>query len=212
MNWREFWELHRKACLAGVVVAGVLVGSWIYSRFQATTPAFSMASSSIDSSSAGSPVTHTTASKVCVDVKGAINHPGVYTLSKGSRVQEAVDAAGGTHTDADMRQVNLAKQLQDQQVVYVPARGEEPPVNLMTAMTGADAANSMSTVSDSPKINLNQASKEQLCQINGIGDKKADMILQYRQQHGEFKSIDDLKNVDGFGDKTVAKLRDQVAV
>ena len=60
--------------------------------------------------------------------------------------------------------------------------------------------------------NLNQASKEELCQINGIGDKKADMIIQYRQQHGPFKSIDELKNVDGFGDKTVAKLKDQVAV
>ena len=127
--------------------------------------------------------------------------------------QEAIAAAGGVHTDADMRQVNLAKQLQDQQVVYVPAQGEQLPGGLTTGMAADQTGPSTSTGGqDTPKINLNQASKEELCQINGIGDKKADMIIQYRQQHGPFKSIDELKNVDGFGDKTVAKLKDQVAV
>ena len=62
------------------------------------------------------------------------------------------------------------------------------------------------------KINLNQATKEDLLKISGIGDKKADKIIEYRQSHGQFKTVDELKNVDGFGEKTVAKLKEQLAV
>lgn len=61
-------------------------------------------------------------------------------------------------------------------------------------------------------VNLNTATKEQLCQITGIGDKKADLILEYRQQHGQFKTVDELMQVSGFGEKTVAKIKEQVAV
>lgn len=212
MQWQEFWELHRKTIL--IVLGGValLIGGWLYSRPAPANPTFATAVSTkpaaLDKSKAA-----TSPAKVCVDVKGAVNRPGVYTLGKNARVQEAIAAAGGVHTDADMRQVNLAKQLQDQQVVYVPAQGEQLPGGLTIGMAADQTGPSTSTGGqDTPKINLNQASKEELCQINGIGDKKADMIIQYRQQHGPFKSIDELKNVDGFGDKTVAKLKDQVAV
>ncbi len=147
--------------------------------------------------------------KICVDVKGAVSRPGVYYLPKSSRVKEAVDAAGGAKPEADMKRVNLAKQLQDSQVVYIPTPGEQLP-----AGTGGGAMTTGSNGSDSSKekINLNSASKADLQKIDGVGDKKADKIIEYRQQHGQFKSVDELKNISGFGEKTVAKMKDQLAV
>lgn len=148
-----------------------------------------------------------------MDVKGAVNQPGVYRLSRGSRVQEALQAAGGATAEADINQVNLAKALQDAQVVYIPRHGEKLPSEF--AGDGASASNSPNGGSDSsagPIINLNTATKDQLQQLTGIGDKKADLIIAYRQAHGSFRTVDDLKKVQGFGDKTVAKLKDQLSV
>lgn len=153
--------------------------------------------------------------KVVVDVKGAVKQPGLYRLAHGARVQEAVTAAGGLRDDADSTQVNLAKQLVDASAIYIPAKGEQVPAGMGTAAStgsSAQADQGSTTSADHEPINLNSATKEQLTTLTGIGDKKADLILQYRQEHGQFKSVDDLKNINGFGDKTVAKLRDQLAV
>ncbi len=144
-------------------------------------------------------------SKICIDIKGAVNRPGVYHLLKGSRVEEAIRAAGGSTDQSDLNQVNLAKELMDQQIVQIPKLGEQLTSNV--AAGGADAGST-----DGEKINLNNATKEDLMKIDGVGEKKAEKILEYRNQHGGFKSPDDLKNISGFGDKTVAKLKDRLAV
>lgn len=141
--------------------------------------------------------------KICIDVKGAVKRPGVYHLMHGSRVEEAIAAAGGSNNDADLNQVNLAKELTDQQVVKIPKIGEQ----LLQ-----DNSVESSSPNDKDKINLNNATKEDLTKIDGVGDKKADKIIEYRTQHGGFKSADDLKNISGFGEKTVAKLKDQISV
>lgn len=143
-------------------------------------------------------------STVVVDVKGAVNKPGVYRLAHGDRVAEAVNHAGGFRDDADGNQVNLAKQVSDQQMIYIPMKGEH---------INADAnSGGVSDQSDKKTVNLNTASKGQLTTITGIGDKKADLILAYRQQHGQFERVEDLKNITGFGDKTIAKIKDQLSV
>ncbi len=144
-------------------------------------------------------------SKVCIDIKGAVNRPGVYHLLKGSRVEEAIAAAGGSTSQADLNQVNLAKELLDQQVIQIPQLGEQ-------VLPLGDTLGSANNSSSSTKVNLNTATKEELTKIDGVGDKKADKILEYRNQHGGFKTPDDLKNITGFGEKTVAKLKDQLAV
>ncbi|WP_295730072.1 helix-hairpin-helix domain-containing protein [uncultured Limosilactobacillus sp.] len=144
-------------------------------------------------------------SKVCVDIKGAVNRPGVYHLVKGSRVEEAIAAAGGSTSQADLNQVNLAKELLDQQVIQIPKVGEQV-TQMMGPMTDGNRA------VEGSKVNLNTAGKDELTKIDGIGDKKAEKILEYRNQHGGFKTPADLKNIAGFGEKTVAKLKDQLAV
>lgn len=205
---KEIWESYRYQLLILVAVLG-LVGAWLMKR-PAEAPNQIEQTMAIGSTS--STVMSTASSvggKVCVDVKGAVRHPGIYKLKGGSRVNEAVAAAGGIMDNADMKQVNLAKQLADQEVVYVPVNGETMPG---TSAVGTANVSSASSVSGAAIINLNTATKEKLCQITGIGDKKADLILQYREQHGQFRSVDELKQVSGFGDKTVEKIKDQLAV
>lgn len=201
---KESWEMHKTAWLIGLVLVLGGGGYW-YHQTTSAPPVLPQRQSAPVKSAPGSAAPANTG-KVVVDVKGAVNHPGVYTLAKSQRVQEAIKAAGGQTPAADMRQVNLAKQLVDQQVVYVPSQGEQVATPLDSAGAGGG------TAADQEKINLNQATKEDLMKISGIGDKKADKILAYRQSHGQFKTIEELQNVDGFGEKTVAKLKDQLAV
>ncbi|QZN93747.1 helix-hairpin-helix domain-containing protein [Limosilactobacillus panis] len=203
---KELWMNYRSQLIGGAIVVLLFlffVSRSVTSREASTDQKFTTpaSTSSISTSSL-----HT--GRVCVDVKGAVKRPGVYRLAGGARVDEALRAAGGPLPTADMRQVNLAKELADQQAIYVPTQGEKVPAELAAeSSTAASGSND-----NKPIVNLNSASKEQLCQISGIGDKKADLILEYRQQHGQFKSVDELNQVSGFGEKTVAKIKDQLSV
>lgn len=185
-----------------------LVGGWYVSVHQSVSrsPNDNLLKTEAGKTSESS---STAAKTIYVDVKGAVNQPGVYTLNRGLRVQDAVAKAGGVSPNADMNHVNMAKQVVDQQVVYVPSRGE-----VTTPLVGTESATgSMDASSETgPVVNLNTATKDDLMKITGIGDKKADLILQYRQEHGQFKTVDELKEVSGFGDKSVAKIKDQLAV
>lgn len=218
MEWlRNLWEDYRRELVIALVAVVVVVAYLLSHGFSGTWPGQMQSESQpvAASSQVSSASVRSATGKVVVDVKGAVNKPGVYHLPHGSRVQEAITAAGGLRDDADGNQVNLAKQLVDAQAIYIPAKGEQAPAGMGTATSANASASSDSagtTTADHEPINLNSATKEQLTTITGIGDKKADLILQYRQEHGQFKSIDDLKNINGFGDKTVDKLRDQLAV
>lgn len=200
---RDLWLDHRPLVLAGLGIL-VLVGAFWW---QAPRPGMPDPTASSTRSRATSLASQPPAGQVGVDVKGAVQRPGVYRLKKGDRVQEALAAAGGQLPTADLNQVNLAQELRDQAVVYVPQKGEQPPARFASGASGLGTAGS-----DQERINLNQASKEDLMKIDGVGDKKADKILAYRQAHGDFKQVEDLKNVAGFGDKTVARLKDRLAV
>jgi len=207
---KNFWQDYRRYCLIGLGVLICLIGGWYLSAKNATTHRsvdFVDAQSETQQRSRKSA---TVSNKmVYVDVKGAVNHPGVYSVKSGLRVQDAITKAGGVAANADMNHVNMAKQVTDQQVVYVPVTGE-----VTTPMVGEAGGTEMtgSESSAAPIININSASKDDLMKITGVGDKKADLILQYRQEHGQFKTVEDLKNVSGFGDASVAKIKDQLAV
>lgn len=207
---QELWDSYRYQILAVVALAVAFCGWQLkgQSKTQSVNVAESFASGNTSSFQDSSALQNRR--KVWVDVKGAVNKPGLYQLKNGSRVNEALAAAGGQTANADMKQVNLAKQLSDQQVIYIPAQGEQVPAG-MAGGAATDVSSAGGTDDDSI-VNLNTATKDQLCQISGIGDKKADKILQYREQHGQFKSIDELTQVDGFGEKTVENIKGQLAV
>ena len=141
-----------------------------------------------------------------VDVAGAVRHPGLYRVPAGSRVAVAIERAGGLSRKADRTGVNLAAPLQDGQQVIVPTRGS--PAAGGTAGTAAPSgagSGSGGGTSGGP-ISLSQASEAQLETLDGIGPALAGRIIQYREAHGGFHSIDELKQVSGIGDKRFEAL------
>ncbi len=150
----------------------------------------------------------TESTKIVVDIKGAVKNEGVYELSAGSRVTDVVKLAGGFTDEADKKSVNLAEKLSDEAVIYVAKEGEEVPsvTNTTQANSGAE------TEASTDKINLNTATLEQLQTISGIGAKRAQDIIDYREANGGFSSVDDLTNVSGIGEKTLEKLKSEVTV
>ena len=142
---------------------------------------------------------------ITVDVKGAVKSPGIYDLPVGSRVNDAVQKAGGLTEQADSKSLNLAQKVSDEALVYVPSKGEE--VAGQQAGSGAP-----SSTSKEKKVNLNKASLEELKQVKGLGGKRAQDIIDHREANGKFKSVDELKKVSGIGAKTIEKLKDYVTV
>ena len=142
---------------------------------------------------------------ITVDVKGAVKSPGIYDLPVGSRVNDAVQKAGGLTEQADSKALNLAQKVSDEALVYVPTKGEEAA----SQQTGSGTASSMNK---EKKINLNKASLEELKQVKGLGGKRAQDIIDHRESNGKFKSVDELKKVSGIGAKTIEKLKDYVTV
>lgn len=134
-------------------------------------------------------------------------NPGVYTLKEGARVTDVIQEAGGMTEDADAKSVNLAASLSDEEVIYVANKDENVSVLDQTS-TGQVSDKGGQAVSKDGKINLNTATSEQLQTISGIGAKRTEDIIAYRESHGGFQSVDDLKNVSGIGDKTLDKIRE----
>lgn len=146
--------------------------------------------------------------KMFVDIKGAVKNEGVYELSNGSRVTDVVKLAGGFTEDADKKSVNLAEKVTDESVIYV-ARVDE---NVAPATTKSQANGSAQQEESSDKINLNTATLAELQTISGIGAKRAQDIIDYRDANGGFSSVDDLANVSGIGEKILEKLKSEVTV
>ena len=138
-------------------------------------------------------------------MKGAVKSPGIYDLPVGSRVNDAVQKAGGLAEEADSKSLNLAQKVSDEALVYVPTKGEEAA----SQQTGSGKA---SSTSKEKKVNLNKASLEELKQVKGLGGKRAQDIIDHRESNGQFKSVDELKKVSGIGAKTIEKLKDYVTV
>lgn len=139
--------------------------------------------------------------KILVDIKGAVNQPGVYDVSQQPRLQAAVAKAGGLTEQAEMANVNLAQKLTDGQMVYIPTKGER----LSTPATTASQASQ-------EKVNLNTATVAELQTLEGVGEKKAEQIIAYREANGGFKQITDLKAVSGIGEKRFEALKDKLTI
>lgn len=156
-----------------------------------------------------------------VHVCGHVNQPGVYELQPDSRVFEAIEAAGGMTATAAFSYLNQAELLADGQQIYVPSQEEVDSGKVaMQAVgvnsSGSEAAGAQNTENvsgqDDGKVNLNTASKEELMTLNGIGDVRAQAILKYREEHGEFRSVEELMEVEGIKKGTFQKLKDQIKI
>lgn len=136
---------------------------------------------------------------VMIDLKGEVKRPGVYELPQNARVKDAIKEAGGFTVEADEWSVNLAQKVMDEMVIFVPKK-----------MDGMDAE-SLSTSMEG-KVRINYATQEEIETLNGIGPKKAQAIIQFREENGFFQTIDDLLQVQGIGEKTLEKIKDQIQI
>jgi competence protein ComEA len=144
---------------------------------------------------------------VVIEVRGEVEDPGVYELSPGARLQDAIVAAGGLTREADLSTVNLARRLRDGELIAIlarPAPGSTPTVP--TASAGDAGAPEDRRV----RININTATAEELETLPEIGDVTAARIITYREQHGPFRAVDDLIHVQGISDRMIDGFRDLV--
>lgn len=179
-----------------IAVALLLVGARaIRSEGGAAEQSFAAGSGSETSSSGSSFTLSGQASDLVVDVTGAVERPGVYRLPAGSRVEDAVQRAGGPGPKAELEAVNRAARLADGQQVVVPERG--PAGTALAAGAGEDEG----------PISLGTATVEQLDTIDGIGPVTAQDIIDFRDQHGGLASVDQLDQVSGIGPATMESLR-----
>ena len=165
---------------------------------------------------------------IFVDICGAVANPGVYELDEGSRIFQAVDAAGGYLPEAAQNYLNRARSLMDGQQIYVPTE-EEIAEHLEAIAAKApealqgdesqDAGNGErmeSSIAQEPGndlvINLNTADASQLCTLGGIGQSKAEAIIAYREEHGGFTSVEEIMNVEGIKEGTFSKIKDKISV
>ncbi|EPI27740.1 helix-hairpin-helix domain-containing protein [Enterococcus faecalis] len=144
---------------------------------------------------------------IYVDIKGAVKVPGIYQLKNQQRIWDALALAGGVSEEADTTQVNYAQKVKDQMIIYVPKKGEPVPQSLETLQESAPAQQNQEG-----KINLNTATEAELQTISGIGAKKAQEIIRFRDEQGPFKTVEEMKNVSGIGEKTVERLKDMLTV
>lgn len=144
---------------------------------------------------------------IYVDIKGAVKVPGIYQLKNQQRIWDALALAGGVSEEADTTQVNYAQKVKDQMIIYVPKKEESVPQSLETLQESAPAQQNQEE-----KINLNTATEAELQTISGIGAKKAQEIIRFRDEQGPFKTVEELKNVPGIGEKTVERLKDMLTV
>lgn len=197
---------HLRIAAAGAVALGIVLTWWLLAERPRSadvgTPVTLSGSAAASSGPSPSASSSAAPTEVVVDVAGEVRRPGIVTLPAGSRVHEAIAKAGGLKRGVDTTSLNLARVLVDGEQVLV---GVEIPA-------GASAGAAVGPATPGATVNLNTATLEHLDALPGVGPVTAQHILDWRTEHGSFASVDDLLDVPGIGDKTLADLRDLVTV
>lgn len=189
-----------------VVIIGLFIGFFLLRTPAEETTAPELFSTS---ESTFQETTNTTKQEWYVDVKGAVKKTGMYRITQGMRLMDAIDLAGGFTSEADQNQVNFSKLLTDQEIIYVPKVGEAIPA---IGEVSQGKSNTTTSSGTAEKININTADLTELQQLTGIGEKKAADIIKYREENGSFRAVEDLTKVSGIGEKTLENLKDSITI
>lgn len=172
-----------------------------------------------------------------VDIKGQIKKPGVYSVLEGSTINDLIKLSGGINKNGTTENINLAKKVEDEMIVIIKTKTalskylkNNKQLEPICATTSVDCSECLKNDSSSvivnkestpkvdnnngksDKISINNATKEELMQLNGIGESKASTIIEYRNTNGPFKSIEDIKNVSGIGEVAFEKIKDDITL
>lgn len=225
-NVQKFLYFFQKFWVIILIVVGFVIGMGTFLIVRVTTS--SINSSNTDNSSLfennSKPTKNKSkkesvsksTNKQFVEIKGAVVKPGIYPIQTNMRLAAVLTKAGGATPDADLKNINLAKIVKDQDSFYIPQKGENPVgaiesssvVNNTIGNENAPSKNS----EQKEQVDLNTADVSKLQTLDGIGQKKAEKIIEYRKEHGNFKEITDLKKISGIGDKIFNAIKDRILV
>ena len=151
---------------------------------------------------------------IMVDISGEIVTPGVVKLPEGSRIIDAITAAGGKTEDADLSKVNLAYIFDDGVQLYIPRYNEKLEKEIVQTEPGVGIIQEgiNTTSKKDSKVNINTANKEKLATLPGIGEGTAEKIIEYRSKTGKFKAIDEIKKIPGIGESKFKSLKDKITI
>ena len=202
-EWKEKWEswsLSAKAAVIGGILL-ILVGvGGLFSKKEESVEETEVVVTTVLAEK--TEVSTTQETVIFVDIKGAVKNPGVYQIKVGDRVKDALEAAGGLTEEADSQKVNLAKRLEDQMVIVVPKVGEEAEE--------IPAGETRNEATKEGKVNINTATVEELKTLKGVGEKKAEAIIEYRKKNGSFQTKEDLMKVRGIGKKLFESFQERI--
>lgn len=173
--------------------------------------------------------------KIKIDIKGCVKNPGVYELDDDKRVIDAINLAGGLSNNAHTESLNLSQKLNDEDIIIIYSKDEynknknneqnnssiknnsssvitKKTETKTTSSTNSKTATNNNNSSLNTIVNINTASKETLMTLNGIGESKANKIIEYRNENNGFKNIEELKNVKGIGDAIYAKIKENITI
>ena len=208
-TWRNKWEKMKWKVKGSVLFVCLIIGMGLFwmsrqgEEVEEVAP--SLSETTILSQEVEDKTTISTV--IYVDVKGEVHHPGVYQMKAENRVKDLIEAAGGFTPSADDQKLNLAQLLEDQMVIVVPKKGEEVNSELAQA-----PAPHKKEVGKEGKVNINTATVEELKTLKGIGEKKAEAIIEYRKKNGSFKNKEELMKVRGIGKKLYESFQERVIV
>lgn len=202
-EWKEKWEswsLSAKAAVVGGILL-ILVGvGGLFSKREESVEGTTVVETTMLVEK--TEVSTTQETVIFVDIKGEVKKPGVYHMKVGDRVKDALEAAGGLTEEADSQKVNLAKRLEDQMVIVVPKVGEEAEE--------IPAGETRKEATKEGKVNINTATVEELKTLKGVGEKKAEAIIEYRKKNGSFQTKEDLMKVRGIGKKLFESFQERI--
>ena len=148
--------------------------------------------------------------KIIIHVTGAVKKQGIVEVENGARISDVIDATGGITNEADLNKINLAYEVEDGQKIYVPNINDGTNTESITKEAGENILEENNSKAN--KVNINTASQAELETLSGIGPSTALKIINYREENGDFKKIDDIKNVPGIGESKFESLKENICV
>ena len=224
------WKKYKKQIIIGTMIVLLILFGGIYLVHASSIPNETEEVEVIEIEETIKEENTSNVEKVLVDVKGAVVNPGVYQLSIGCSVQDAINMAGGLLESANTNVINLSKRVVDEMVIIVYTNEEienyqkdsevitefvyiEIPCECPDTMNDACITEKEEIKNEENElVSINTASKDELMTLSGIGESKANSIIEYREEHGIFEAIEDIMNVSGIGESAFEKIKNQITV